>query len=87
MRMSFDDTEIVSMLIKAGADVNEKTAKGRTALMWASDRGFIVTVSALIEAGADVNAKDRYGRTALMMAAEKGHTEIVKLLKEHGATE
>ena len=42
-------------LIDAGADVNIKDRRGRTALMWASECGHTEIAKALIDAGAKEN--------------------------------
>jgi len=68
------------MLITAGADVNAKITGGYTALMLASQKGYLEIVKLLITAGADVNAKITGGYTALMLASQKGYLEIVKVL-------
>jgi ankyrin repeat protein len=65
--------------------VNAKNKDGRTALMFASERGHKEVVKLLIEKGAGVNVKDKYGWTALKYASENGHQEIVELLKSYGA--
>ena len=77
--------EIVQLLLEKGADVNAKDNDGRTALMFAAEKGHTEIVQILLKKGADVNAEDEYGGTALMIAAENGHTEIIKLLLEKGA--
>jgi hypothetical protein len=57
-----------------------------TALLWASQEGYLEIAQLLIEAGANVNAaKTDDGTTALMLASEKGHLEIAQLLVERGA--
>lgn len=65
------------------ADINAKGAKGRTALMWAADKGQLDVVKYLAKKGvADSNAKDDKSMTALMLAAYHGHTDVVKFLVE-----
>ena len=81
-------TEIIKLLIAAGADVNAKCRTGSTALVYAARYGNKEIVKLLITAGADVNAKGSIvddGRTALMVAAAKGNTEMAKLLIDAGA--
>jgi hypothetical protein len=84
----YGETETISMLITAGANVNAKhTACRVTALMAACiARNYKPTiVSALIAAGAAVNAADATGNTALMMAAKKGRTTTISVLLDAGA--
>ena len=78
-------TEICSLLVENGADVNQKNNNGYTALIWAASNGHKEVCSLLIENGADVNQKNNDGYTALILAAENGHTEICSLLVENGA--
>lgn len=81
----YGQTEVVSMLLKNGADVHAKTMYGSTTLDMAIWYGDIEIVSMLLENGADVNAKGKYGSTALIKASENGHTEVVRMLLEKGA--
>ena len=74
--------EAVSLLLKAGADVNAKDKDGLTALMWASVKGHLEIADILLKAGADVNTKGHDGRTALMWASVRGHPEIASMLSK-----
>ncbi|MDE0021324.1 MAG: ankyrin repeat domain-containing protein [Candidatus Poribacteria bacterium] len=56
-------------LIAAGADVNARNRKGKTALHAAAKAGFSKTMAALIAHGADLNARDEKGETPLFDAA------------------
>ena len=79
-------TEIVSMLLEKGADVNARDEQfGWTAFMWACQKRYTEIVSMLLDKGSDVNAKDNEDRTALMLASDYGDTEIVAMLLEKGA--
>ena len=80
--------EVVTLLIKAGADVNTKSEDGVTALYMAAfgnENPEVLTV--LIEAGADVNAKDNNGETPLHAAAASFYEnlKILTLLIQAGA--
>lgn len=77
--------DIVSMLIKAGADVNIKNSDGYTALINAAWTGNPNIAKILIGAGADINHKNKYGTTALVSAIEYGKLDVVKLLIGAGA--
>ncbi len=81
-------TEIVEVLIDAGANVNIQTInRGETALIMAVVNGYFDIVELLIVAGTDVNLKTNDGFTALSLADNQGYTEIVELLKTAGAVE
>ena len=73
-------TDIVKLLVGAGADVNKADKIGLTALMYAVQDGHADIMKVLFKARADVNKADSDGLTALMLAAEVGHMDIVKLL-------
>ena len=79
--------EVVTLLIKAGADVNTKSEDGVTALYMAAfgnENPEVFTV--LIKAGADVNAKGRDDMTPLLVAAVSNvNPEVITLLIRAGA--
>ena len=66
-------TEIVNLLISAGADVDLASQtgnfRGKTSLMWASSQGRLETVASLLQHGSNVNALDGDKMSALMWAA------------------
>jgi ankyrin repeat protein len=77
---------VMAPLIKAGADVNGKTANGTTPLMLAAASGDTDAVKRLIDAGADVNAKESIrGETPAMFAAAANRAAVITLLASHGA--
>ena len=72
----------VRALIAAGANVNAKSNRGKTALMNAAEKDGADSVRALIAAGADVNAKNDEGKTALIFAQNR--PDIIRALKTPG---
>jgi ankyrin repeat protein len=78
-------TEIVKLLLQAGAKIDIQDIDGDTALVFASNTGNIEITELLLQAGAKVNIQDVTGSTALIIASDQGHTEIVKLLLKFGA--
>ena len=61
-----NDSDIVEMLIKAGADVNGVDSNGKTPLMYAvSNAKTVDCVYSLLEAGANPKARDVYNRCAV----------------------
>lgn len=77
-----NDLEIVSALIKAGADVNIKNKGGFTPLHYAKSSSI---ANALIKAGADVNAKDKDGASPLYSATINNVSSVVNALIQAGA--
>ena len=78
--------EVIKHLLKAsGAQVNQTTGEGATALGIAAKNGQDDIVRLLLENGADPNIKSRTGITPLYAACLYGHTEIVRMLLDSGA--
>jgi ankyrin repeat protein len=74
---------MASLLIEAGARVNEKGPTGRTALHCANRQ--LDVIALLLDKGADVNARDVDGTSPLDEAAWYGSLDTVALLLAHGA--
>ncbi|QGQ44791.1 ankyrin repeat domain-containing protein [Metabacillus sediminilitoris] len=79
------ETELVSRLIKEGADINTQDSEGRTAAMIATYNNDVETAKILIEAGADVNIQDNIENNPFLYAGAEGYIEILKLTIEAGA--
>ncbi|OAX81503.1 hypothetical protein ACJ72_04161 [Emergomyces africanus] len=82
------DKEPVSKIIKLMNDKNkieETDTKGRTALSWAAEWGFLDVVELLLNSGAEIDNVALDGRSSLSWAAESGSLVVVKLLVERGA--
>jgi ankyrin repeat protein len=77
--------DVVSLLLSAGAQVNQQASQGMTALMVASIVGWEAGMLLLLEAGADVAAREADGVTALHWAVKQDHLGPVKLLVAAGA--
>jgi ankyrin repeat protein len=75
-------TDVVRLLLGAGAHAALPGTNGLTPLMYAAEGGHVGVVQALVTHGCgDLNARDEeYGLTALSMASLNGHGEVVKLL-------
>ena len=72
-------TRIVSILLKAGIDVNARDIYGRTAVFAANT---VAIAKSLVEAGADLNARALDGATPLIEAQSGA---LVRFFAEHGA--
>ena len=76
-------TDIVRMLLDAGANIEHKNDQGENALISAVQEGHIDTVKLLLDAGADVNQSNTDGETALDLAIRlKQKKELIELLRE-----
>jgi len=87
-------TDVVKVLLEAGADINARNDRGQTALhaildikrfTYAQESRPKDMIEALLAKGAEVNLKDNDGRTPLHVAAELAEGDIVELLLDKGA--
>lgn len=69
-------TNIVELLLKAGADVNVKNCEDNTALHYACIYGHPTIAQILIEMGADVYAKNKQGKIAFDGLPQNQSTDI-----------
>jgi hypothetical protein len=78
-------TDTVALLLKQGADIEEKTSIQQTPLIMAALAGQTPTVKILTDNGAALEARDKFGRTPLMCALLGGNAETVQTLLDRGA--
>ena len=79
-----NDVEMVRLLVKYGANVNDKSCYNNSFLADAVGQGNLEIVKILVEAGANVNHKTYFG-SPIQAALREGNTEIVDYLLERGA--
>ena len=75
------DEQAVSAILANGADVNETTGGGQTALILAVIFGHTNLVKLLMSAGADPQLRDNLGLNAIEWAQRRGLTEALAILK------
>lgn len=80
------DVSAVRGLLEAGAAAESATARGKSALVLASEAGNAEIVRLLLANGALPNGRDDYGLKPLDAAVRCGHLEVVQLLIEAGAS-
>ncbi|KAF4994424.1 hypothetical protein FDECE_13124 [Fusarium decemcellulare] len=83
--METGNTELVKMMLNAGAQTKKKMSSGETLLLYAIDNGKKDQAKLLLENGADANATDKKGRTPLMQAISRRDIDMIKVLKAYGA--
>jgi ankyrin repeat protein len=80
------NTNLVEILLNAGANVNAQAEAKITSLHIAAFDGNASIAELLLKAGANVNAIGyRHNNTPLHVAAAHGHLEVVRILISHGA--
>lgn len=75
---------VVDLLLKNGAEINEKDMDQRMALQLAAVYGQERVVQLLLEHGAKIHTRSD-SKTALHIVAGHGHEKVVQLLLKHGA--
>ena len=74
--------DLVQLLLKHKAQVNQPDGFKTTPLMAAAGKGNKAIVALLLASGADAKAKDDDGKDALALAKEAGSPETVALLEK-----
>lgn len=77
--------DVASLLIEAGADVNNEWSEGTTAIFEATSDQFYDIAKVLIAGGAEVNVCLSNGMTPLMFAVRNGALRCVELFLDAGA--
>ncbi len=78
-------SDVVALLLEAGADPERRAANGSTPLGGAVYFGQVGSVASLLNAGADINAPGRFGETPLMLAVRGNHPELLQTLLQRQA--
>lgn len=79
------DVDLLGLFLQAGMDKNAQNARGKTALMQASEAGHKKVVKALLQYGVKTELTDADGSTALILAAGNDHHECVRALIDAAA--
>ena len=77
-----NNLDLVKLLLKYKAQINQPDSFKSTALMAAVGKGNPAMVTLLLASGADARAKDDDGKDALALAKDSGNTAIVALLEQ-----
>ena len=80
------DENAVSALLANGADVNERTGGGQTALILAVINGYTNIVRLLANAGADPEQRDNLGLNAIDWAQRRGLREALEIFANRPET-
>jgi ankyrin repeat protein len=86
LNLALGNSELLHVLLRAGANPNATDRTSRTALMMVGEGPAALTIARLLlDAGADVNAEDQNGMTVLVKAAGRGDKAFVQELLQRGA--
>jgi len=77
--------QIMAVLYKAGADINQRDGLGNTPLEYAAEHAHTEAVKLLLDLKANVDVENKNGMTPLMFAAKAGDIDSVNVLLAHGA--
>ena len=74
------ESQYVRLFLKHGANVNQKTSEGWTALHDAARHNDVETAGILLENGADINARDNKNETPFDIASQQISIDVLELL-------
>uniref|UniRef100_A0A672IQK3 Ankyrin repeat and KH domain-containing protein 1-like n=1 Tax=Salarias fasciatus TaxID=181472 RepID=A0A672IQK3_SALFA len=78
--------DVVKVLLKEGANIEDHNENGHTPLMEAASAGHVEVARVLLEYGAGINThSNEFKESALTLACYKGHLDMVRFLLEAGA--
>lgn len=77
-----DKTDVISILIQNGADVNAQNTDGNTGLHSAAALGMANVVQCLVENGADINVKNAKDQSALDLAEKFDNPGVAEILRQ-----
>lgn len=77
--------ELVSLLLRRGAEVNAKSTIGQSHLVEVVQSGNVEMLRLLLSHGGDANARDATGRALLIHAANAASVDMARHLLVHGA--
>ena len=78
------NSELISLLINSGANIEAQGKNGMNALLESCKAGHLDIVQLLVKFGADIHFKDGFGANALHHAASGCHFDIVDWLLRRG---
>jgi hypothetical protein len=84
MAVFYNHLKIVKFLISEGADIEDSTYNGKTALTYACEYGYQDIVNVLIENGANIYNKDNCFVNMAFEPLREEYREIVKILFDNG---
>ncbi|MDX9787484.1 MAG: ankyrin repeat domain-containing protein [Desulfobacterales bacterium] len=79
------EIELSKILVEAGADINFKSKRGNTPIIWYAYSGYTEGIQYLVSLGASVNVKNSDGQTAYDVAEKFSHFNLLEYLKSIGA--
>lgn len=85
MRSDESYTDILRILIQAGANINAVSRKGDTALMLAVKRGQVTIIEKLCQLQADLDIENNRGHTAAMLSISTDNPQTLEVLHKNGA--
>lgn len=81
-----NDCFMITKLLRDGIDVNVTDSNGKTALIFAAQKGHVEAVKCLLNnPQIKIDQQDNFGSTALMFAAQENKCSIINILLENGA--